>query len=379
MFGDPQAGCAHYYWCSGPVQVVMPCARGTAFDDATQVCTWPSLARCGASPEPTPRTSPKLSPEPKPKPKPSSPSPKPKTSPKPKPKPKTSPKPKTRRSPSPSPSPSLIPGLRSFCGAYYESWADPWVSSAATSSLLGVQGQVVYLSFVQPDASFSGTFAGTGLQFSSDIAVVRDAIARLRQRGVKVLLAVGGASYGNWAALNPAGIAGLVRSLGAHGVDIDYEPSSPGCTGGGGPCASDAEYVAIVQRLRAALPRPYALSAAVWSTGAFTTQPPLGPYTGMARVMLQRAGPLLDWINVMAYDAGTEYSPTQALAEYKKLFQGPVALGVEVPPEAWGGHVLSLTEAQALAKAAGGNVFVWAWHKAGSPSARQILSATKCA
>lgn len=54
----------------------------------------------------------------------------------------------------------------------------------------------VYLSFMAPDATFPGgvTWAGTGIQFSSDPAVVKGAIALLKQRNpaTKVLVAVGG-------------------------------------------------------------------------------------------------------------------------------------------------------------------------------------------
>lgn len=54
----------------------------------------------------------------------------------------------------------------------------------------------VYLSFMAPDATYSGgtTWAGTGIQFSSDAAVVKGAIALLKQRNpaTKVLVAVGG-------------------------------------------------------------------------------------------------------------------------------------------------------------------------------------------
>ena len=53
----------------------------------------------------------------------------------------------------------------------------------------------------------------SGLQFSWDSAVVRDAIILLKatQPTTRVMLAVGGASYQNWGGLNAKAIKDLVR------------------------------------------------------------------------------------------------------------------------------------------------------------------------
>jgi chitinase len=82
---------------------------------------------------------------------------------------------------------------------YYESWSDSWAGSAATSKLANLPSYVnmVLLSFMQPDATYSGgvTWAGTGIQFSSDASVIKDSIALLKARNpsTKILIAVGGA------------------------------------------------------------------------------------------------------------------------------------------------------------------------------------------
>ena len=56
-------------------------------------------------------------------------------------------------------------------------------------------------------------------------------------------------------------------------------------------------------------------------------------------------------------------------------------MGVEVPPEAWGGHVITLEEARDIAayvKAKGGaGLMIWSLQKPGTPSA-QALSTTIC-
>ena len=59
----------------------------------------------------------------------------------------------------------------------------------------------------------------------------------------------------------------------------------------------------------------------------------------------------IDQLNVMSYDASPEYDPQSALAAYQNYFKGKVVMGVEVPPEAWGGHVYTILEVRNLAQA----------------------------
>ena len=67
--------------------------------------------------------------------------------------------------------------------------------------------------------------------------------------------------------------------------------------------------------------------------------------------MMNAVGSNLDQLNVMSYDAGTTYNPVEALEAYSYYFSGPVTLGVEVPPEAWGGSVLTLEALNRLTSA----------------------------
>ncbi|MDQ3234731.1 MAG: hypothetical protein M3Q07_23240 [Pseudobdellovibrionaceae bacterium] len=54
-------------------------------------------------------------------------------------------------------------------------------------------------------------------------------------------------------------------------------------------------------------------------------------------------------------------------------------LGVEVPPEAWGGHVSTLEEAQARAEyvvnRGGQGMMIWSIQKAGQPSSSAFVQA----
>lgn len=255
----------------------------------------------------------------------------------------------------------------------------PWVASGADSELASLEGYtLVMLSFMQPDCTYTGglTFEGTGLQFSSEPAVIKDAIAALKSKGVKVLLAVGGATYHNWSALNAAGIAAFVSEFGLDGVDIDFEPSDPQCTQGPDgqiSCSTDEQYIQVTRALREALPRPLLLTSATWSVGAygegqFAEAAPQGsPYTGVALRMLRSAGDALDQVHVMAYDAGDAYDARVAYDAYRAVYAGPILMGVEVPPDAAGGHSSTAEEVRALCehvKANGGNgVFVWSVQK----------------
>lgn len=242
---------------------------------------------------------------------------------------------------------------------------------------------------MKPDTTYAGgaTFLGTGLDFSSDPAVVKESIALLKQRNpnTKVLVAVGGATYWEFSKLNTKAIAAFVKEFGLDGVDLDYEPTNPGCTknalSGKISCLTDTEYIASIQALRAALPRPYMLSTAPWSIGAygegaFVNAQPQGAYTGVAINPLRTAGADLDLLNVMSYDASNALNVTEAYDAYRALFPGAIAMGVEVPPEAWGGHVLTLPEVAQIAdylKAHGGNgMMLWSLQKPGSPSPAAI-------
>lgn len=54
---------------------------------------------------------------------------------------------------------------------------------------------------------------------------------------------------------------------------------------------------------------------------------------------------------------------------------------LQVPPEAWGGHVITVAEAQETAaylrQNGGDGMFIWSLQKSGTPSA-QTLSTTIC-
>ncbi|MEU2801694.1 glycosyl hydrolase family 18 protein [Streptomyces sp. NPDC007117] len=281
----------------------------------------------------------------------------------------------------------------------YESWADPWLSDPADAKLANLPAYVgtVILNFMQPDARYSKgsySFQGTGLQFSYDATVVRDAVSLLRQRnpGVEVLVGIGGPTYDNWSGLNVTAIADFVIDFGLDGVDVAYEPSNPGCvpSGNGYVCSTDGESVEVVRALSKGLPAGSTLSVSVFHVGAYgegqwANSQPLSAYTGVSLALLRsEVAEKITRLNLMAYDASTAYDPLEALAAYQHYFKGPILLGVEVAAEAWPeegaphAHVITLPEVESLAnavKAQGGGMFLWSMFKqakAGTPTANQI-------
>ena len=88
----------------------------------------------------------------------------------------------------------------------------------------------------------------------------------------------------------------------------------------------------------------------------------------------------MDFINLMSYDASNAYDPITAFRAYRNYFKGPILIGAEVPPEAWGGHVLTISEVEQYARCAisekgvSNGVFVWSYQKSGEPSSMSIIS-----
>ncbi|MFO0590150.1 MAG: glycosyl hydrolase family 18 protein [Polyangiaceae bacterium] len=273
-------------------------------------------------------------------------------------------------------------GGKLFVG-YYQTWSDAWKANGADTALakLPAYVNVVNLSFAKPDMAYqSGSLSlgGTGIDTPYDGATLKAAVAALHQNhpGTKVMLSVGGATYTGWGGFNAGAIAAFVKDFGLDGADIDYEPASPACAASGGvvSCPSDAEYVGVVNAMRAALPSPYWISIAGFSVGAYgegqwASAPPSSSYAGLSLAVLKQAGSKLDLVNVMSYDAGPSYNPVQALAAYQHYFAGKITMGIEVPPEAWGGHIETIGEIDTLANAVNSSgaagLMLWSIQKPG--------------
>lgn len=258
-------------------------------------------------------------------------------------------------------------------GVYFQSWSSKWSSSEL--DLASTEGDIIYLSFANPNCQYKSgqlNFTGTGLDFSSDFAVVKSAIATLKSKQKIVMLSVGGATY-HFDNLNIEGVVALAKDLGCDGIDIDWEPTSN----------TTGVFTSIIQGF--AQNKLKYLSAAVFSVGAYgegewKNAQPQGMYTGLNRKGLIEAGHLLDWINVMAYDASDAFNPTEAFMAYKSIFKNKIYLGFEVGQQAWGGALLTLDQVKLwgqFVKNQGGHYFIWSWQKMGNPTVLQVMQALK--
>lgn len=258
-------------------------------------------------------------------------------------------------------------------GIYYPTWNAPWVSKVQDLDLANIGTKYpglnwVFISFAKPDMVYrkgQNTFQGTGLDFSMDFQIVKEAIALLRSRNICVMLSVGGATY--WSSqkqLNTVDIANLVSDLGCNGVDVDYEAP------GDGKILTEA-----IKMVRKDLPKECYVSMAAWSTGAYDSD---GHYSGSAIDACKNAP--LDLVNIMAYDAGESYSPKQAWLAYKKIFSGALMMGFEVGQQGWGGYLLTQQDVEEDGKFLKDNctdedgAFVWCDKKEGNPSPQNVIS-----
>lgn len=262
---------------------------------------------------------------------------------------------------------------------YLPSWAINWFDTgSASQSQIATVSDIythVIISFAKPDATFNGTdWTNTGIQFSSNPAAVRAAVDTLHLRGKKALLAVGGATYNSWdglaaeqgtaigATVHKKALYDLMVALDLNGLDVDYEADSD--------IARYRKAVLALREVVDAAGADKALSLAGWSTGAdctaVTTADPwcagqaISYWGGHAGRELQvfraliTAGHavegLFDFVSVMSYDGGrSRFSPITLWNNYRKIYAGPLALGMELAPESWGGAELVATDAHAQA------------------------------
>ena len=260
--------------------------------------------------------------------------------------------------------PSAAAAERRALVGYYPSW---FSATAAKLSATPASYTHVILAFAKPDFAWNGKdWSGTGLQFAGTPDEVRRQIAALKARGIKVVLAVGGATYLNWAPLaaeadHPGTIAAdlqkFVADMGLDGFDVDYETDGTGAK-------QIAEYRAAIRALSNAAGPNHMLSLAAWSTGADCSKATgLAPCGGKTGVWDGRTGrerlvfadtslfARLSMINVMSYDAGVdEFDPVEAWSLYRDLVPANITLniGFEIAPEGWGPARLVADNAKAI-------------------------------
>lgn len=93
-------------------------------------------------------------------------------------------------------------------------------------------------------------------------------------------------------------------------------------------------------------------SVGAYSYGQYKNAKPGSSHSGMWVNPLKAAGHHIDLLNIMSYDAGHytfsdttmsssgDYNPVEAYHAYRAIFNGKINVGVESPPEAWGGNTV---------------------------------------
>jgi chitinase len=262
----------------------------------------------------------------------------------------------------------------STIGAYFQTWSTTWVSDPAKMDLAQIKdASIVYLAFAKPDMTYTrNSFSGTGLSFSQDFGVVKGAIDILKKRGILVMLSVGGgADWSSPKKCNYDSWVNLMNDLGCAGIDIDWEVG----------CSDEKALTEAIKTIRSK--SGCKISFAGWSTGAFGKNG--DNFQGMNIHAMINAGSMVDWINVMCYDAGTSFDSRGAISAYRIYYKGPLVLGFEVGNQAWGGARLQIDEVKRNCEwikneNLKNGVFLWSWQKGNdgiSVSGREVIDTAK--
>lgn len=259
-------------------------------------------------------------------------------------------------------------------GVYYETWSDKWTNDVTKSGLYNMDDNVtiVYLAFAKPECTYvtnQNSWIGTGLNFSSDWKVIKSAIDVIKKKGKTVMLSVGGGSY--WSGTKPfntVNCVALMNDLGCDGIDIDWE----------GHADRDYELTDCIKKLKPLMGEKK-ISFAGFSTGAYGKTG--DTYKGSAIDAMVKQGSNVDWINIMAYDAGKNFDPMGAFAAYQIYYKGPLLLGFEVGKQGWGDDLLTLEEVEkhcTIVKAQGAQngIMIWSYQKSNdnlTPSTKQLI------
>jgi hypothetical protein len=272
------------------------------------------------------------------------------------------------------------PNTRVYVG-YYPSWSDNWFSYKdwagkdltkdqilVASKLARVPATYthVVVAFAQPDFKWStkdnynkNSWTGTGLNFNAGPQDIKASIEVLHKRGIKVLAAVGGATYNNWKdlALENGVSNGLITNalkqmmldVGFDGLDVDYEVDG----------ITTSDYKGAVNAMRKAVDLANAedngsrwLTLAGWSTGADPAGSYWGGKAGGERLAFEdpAMAKKIDMVSIMSYDARYEnYDGPKAWDFYRDLFPSTtiVNIGLETAPEGWAGGMLVVNDSDA--------------------------------
>ena len=144
---------------------------------------------------------------------------------------------------------------------YFPSWSESWVSTNQDSPLRRIPSFVthVFLSFAKPDLTYvqgSYNISQTGIDVPYDGCTLKESVSALRNKGIKVILSVGGETYWNnpsvYSNINYQAIKDLVDDIGFAGIDWDFEPN--GSFSDIGNTANVQHFIDFINNSRALMP-----------------------------------------------------------------------------------------------------------------------------
>ncbi|QTE21961.1 Ig-like domain-containing protein [Polaribacter cellanae] len=158
---------------------------------------------------------------------------------------------------------------------YFPSWSESWASSNQGSKLRDIPEHVthVFLAFAKPNLTYtkgSLDITGTGIQTPYGGATLKESVAILKSKGIKVILSIGGETYwgtSNAYNINYQQIKDLVDDLGFEGIDWDFEPN--GSFANIGTAENVQHFIDFFNNSRAIMPKgEYLLTCAPSGVGA---------------------------------------------------------------------------------------------------------------
>lgn len=277
---------------------------------------------------------------------------------------------------------------------YYGSWGEGWLNDDGRSTFTTLPATIthVFFAFAKPNltyvkGSYDITRAKTGLECYSTPEprtgglMLKRAVSILKQRGIKVILSIGGDAYWNtpesYTNINYQQIKDLVDDIGFAGIDWDFEPD--GGFSNAGSALNVNRLSTYIRESRQLMPKSegYIISTApagVGALGGSTNNDPASPFayanrntltgesdsdlynftdptksiglfgmsaTGSMIPVLKAVGNLLDIVAYQAYNTGAAPNRTlmyNSYAYYANLYGFRLAHGTHVPNEPWGPH-----------------------------------------
>jgi chitinase len=266
---------------------------------------------------------------------------------------------------------------------YFPSWSENWASPGTNSTMREIPSHVnhVFLSFAKPNLTYvqgSYDISTTGIQVPYDGCTLKETVKVLSDKGVKVILSIGGETYWNSPDaynIDYQQIKDLVDDMGFVGIDWDYEPN--GSFSGIGTPTNVQHFIDFITFSRALMPKVdgYIIACAPSGVGALggqTNDDPGAPFafanrntlTGETDVNLYNAtvptnginmfgftatghmipvfaavGNDIDLVAYQGYNLGASTNRTlmyDAFAYYAEIHGFKIAAGVHYPDEPWG-------------------------------------------